>query len=256
MLIEFAIYGLNGEKDIVIPFHSESKVLLADNGSGKTLILEILSAVFNIGSRYKFLRSIKYEKIVLTFLIRHEIRVLKYEMRLDKSDIPIDKSDIPKSANLEFSKLVSLHHIIERLKVELDICYLSCDRVTDSGDFIFDYRDKVSFNYHLFRNILNCYLSKKFFDDPTGIIRISGLSSGEKQIATIFSQLLSTGRDCIVLIDEPERSLCVEWQRRLLPDMLRTQRCRLLLAATHSPFIFENQLAKNTVDLQEYIRKI
>ena len=49
-----------------------------------------------------------------------------------------------------------------------------------------------------------------------------------------------------VVIDEPELSLSVEWQRQILPDVIRSGRCEFLAAATHSPFIFENQLDKYT----------
>lgn len=79
----------------------------------------------------------------------------------------------------------------------------------------------------------------------------SALSSGEKQIASLFGQLYlrpSEG-NLAIIIDEPELSLSLPWQKRLLPDLLETGRCSFLAAATHSPFIFENSLEDYTVDL-------
>jgi predicted ATPase len=46
----------------------------------------------------------------------------------------------------------------------------------------------------------------------------------------------------IVLIDEPELSLSIDWQKRLLTDVISAPSCEQLLAITHSPFIFENEL--------------
>ena len=45
-----------------------------------------------------------------------------------------------------------------------------------------------------------------------------------------------------IIYDEPELSLSVEWQKKILPDIIRSGRCDFLVAATHSPFIFENEL--------------
>lgn len=69
------------------------------------------------------------------------------------------------------------------------------------------------------------------------------LSSGEKQIVSVFSRLLlDLDRRYLILIDEPELSLSIEWQRRFLPDILKAPSCSQLIAITHSPFVFENDL--------------
>jgi hypothetical protein len=69
------------------------------------------------------------------------------------------------------------------------------------------------------------------------------LSSGEKQIISVFSRLLlDFNRNYLILIDEPELSLSIEWQRRFLPDILKAPSCAQLIAITHSPFVFENDL--------------
>ncbi|SFV28908.1 AAA family ATPase [Hyphomicrobium facile] len=73
-------------------------------------------------------------------------------------------------------------------------------------------------------------------------IRLDDLSSGEKQVISLFAHLYLSQRQKIVLIDEPELSLSIEWQRRLLPDVVNSPTCLQLLAITHSPFVFENEL--------------
>jgi predicted ATPase len=74
-------------------------------------------------------------------------------------------------------------------------------------------------------------------------LELEMLSSGEKQILGVMSEIyLGAERSYAIIFDEPELSLSVEWQRKLLPDIARSSKCNLLVAATHSPFIFENDL--------------
>jgi predicted ATP-dependent endonuclease of OLD family len=72
---------------------------------------------------------------------------------------------------------------------------------------------------------------------------LEALSSGEKQIVSVFARLyLDPGKRYLILIDEPELSLSLEWQKAFLPDVLRAPSCEQLIAITHSPFVFENEL--------------
>lgn len=73
-------------------------------------------------------------------------------------------------------------------------------------------------------------------------VKFDDLSSGEKQVISLFAHMYLDSRNKIVLIDEPELSLSIDWQRRLLPDVVKAPNCSQLLAITHSPFIFDNDL--------------
>ncbi len=85
-------------------------------------------------------------------------------------------------------------------------------------------------------------------------IKMKMLSSGEKQIVSLFSQIYLSGiNSYFVIIDEPELSLSVPWQKRFLPDILQTGRCNGLVAVTHSPFIFMNELDPYTHALTEFV---
>lgn len=82
----------------------------------------------------------------------------------------------------------------------------------------------------------------------------ANLSSGEKQIVSLFTHIyLGTEKKLLMIIDEPELSLSVDWQRRLLPDILASGRCQFLAAVTHSPFIFDNELESYALDLRECV---
>lgn len=74
-------------------------------------------------------------------------------------------------------------------------------------------------------------------------VPLDSLSSGEKQMISLFARLyLYPSKRKIVLIDEPELSLSIDWQKKILPDILGAPSCEQLIAITHSPFVFENEL--------------
>lgn len=82
-----------------------------------------------------------------------------------------------------------------------------------------------------------------FVDDEDKIpINIDDLSSGEKQILSMFASVYLSDKSMVLLIDEPEISLSLKWQRLLLPELIKAPFCKQLIAITHSPFIFDNEL--------------
>jgi predicted ATPase len=86
------------------------------------------------------------------------------------------------------------------------------------------------------------------------LITLDMLSSGEKQIISLFTHIyLSRSAFFFIIIDEPELSLSVPWQNRFLPDLLSTRRCGGLVAVTHSPFIYDNELDIHTHSINEFV---
>lgn len=73
-------------------------------------------------------------------------------------------------------------------------------------------------------------------------ISLDALSSGEKQMVSLFAKLFLYPNEKIVLIDEPELSLSIDWQRQILVDVINAPSCRQIVAITHSPFVFDNEL--------------
>ncbi|MDP1288106.1 AAA family ATPase, partial [Klebsiella pneumoniae] len=74
-------------------------------------------------------------------------------------------------------------------------------------------------------------------------IELEDLSSGEKQIISLMAHIyLDDTREKIVLFDEPELSLSIEWQEHVLADIINSPSVVQLLAITHSPFVFNNEL--------------
>ena len=64
----------------------------------------------------------------------------------------------------------------------------------------------------------------------------SALSSGERQIATmLYSASRSSFTSGAFLIDEPELSLHMDWQRIILSEIQHQHPNRQIIACTHSP---------------------
>lgn len=83
------------------------------------------------------------------------------------------------------------------------------------------------------------------------------LSSGEKQIVSLFARLyLDKSENLAIFFDEPELSLSIEWQQKLLPHIIKSGKCKFLFCTTHSPFIFENELDGSASDLAMYVEEL
>lgn len=67
---------------------------------------------------------------------------------------------------------------------------------------------------------------------------LQSLSSGERQIATmLYAATHGSETEYLVLIDEPEISLHIDWQRRLIEKMAEHLGDRQIIVCTHSPEI-------------------
>lgn len=141
---------------------------------------------------------------------------------------------------------------------------------------IYRSQEKYDSAINKFCEVCNKYLNdKKFVYDASNVtlaiyrcidgkptlsqdhrVKLNQLSSGEKQIVSIFSQIyLELDKKYVVLFDEPELSLSIYWQENLLPDIIASGSCMFLMAVTHSPFIFGDKLQQFTVGMHEFLKK-
>ncbi|MDG0059015.1 AAA family ATPase [Priestia sp. P5] len=134
---------------------------------------------------------------------------------------------------------------------------------------IYDSQREIDNKIKEFKDVCNKYLINKelVYDEISPRIRIndlednnpisfSELSSGEKQILSIFSELyLEDTKPMIYIIDEPELSLSIAWQKRILKDIYNSGKIALLISTTHSPFIFKNEFEVFAKDLNRFKTK-
>ena len=143
-----------------------------------------------------------------------------------------------------FSKLMEFQEQLEKKESQITNFCRVCNEYMVDKQFSYD-TTNFRFTIH-----------PKFKPTRTGDIKLHNLSSGEKQIVSLFSHLyLTGGKSYFVLIDEPELSLSVPWQRRFLLDIWKGEFCNGLVAVTHSPFIYDNELRRYTHGLGEFTLK-
>jgi len=135
---------------------------------------------------------------------------------------------------------------------------------------IYEKNKQIDDNLENFKNVCNTYLVNKSInydkfkieckveqDNTKQPIMLKNLSSGEKQIISLFSKLyLNLEEKNIILFDEPELSLSILWQKKLVPDIINSNRCSFMAIITHSPFIFDNDFRKRAIDIKEYISSV
>jgi len=73
-------------------------------------------------------------------------------------------------------------------------------------------------------------------------LSLDKISSGEKQILVIFlTILLERNEPFVLLMDEPETSLHVEWQSKLIESIKRLNNNIQIIIATHNPLLILNR---------------
>ncbi len=173
-------------------------------------------------------------------------RAGKYLNAKDKSRILqlIETTEIVNYPTLMYI-LKSLFEIYQSIKEDdqiLSDLERECNEFLNDKEFVYD-KSRLSFN-----------LFSKNKKQRTHPITLSSLSSGEKQIVSMLSSLyLYPEKKIVYLIDEPELSISIYWQEKLLPSISRAPSCKQLIAVTHSPFIFNNELKECAIGASEYV---
>ena len=114
----------------------------------------------------------------------------------------------------------------------------------DTKNFLFDWVKKL--------NNINCTLEKYtsirlFFDNEANIkvvksntnIEFEKLSSGEKRIILLFLYVVFS-KEKIILIDEPEISLSLNYQNKFVNDIIKLSNGKKIMMATHAPYIYDD----------------
>lgn len=126
----------------------------------------------------------------------------------------------------------------------------AADTATKLGTF-----DEIYEKVELFVSIVNEHFTFKslkisadrgmYVVDDHGVpIDLSALSSGEQHILVLtYDLLFRVGAHSLILVDEPELSLHVAWQKRFISDLQKIQLVQPMsvLVATHSPQIINDR---------------
>lgn len=110
-----------------------------------------------------------------------------------------------------------------------------------------DKKEKLYQSKNMFESIFNNMVTKKemvvndrnrleFKTNSGKILHTENLSSGEKQLLILLSEtLLQNKYNWIYIADEPELSLHVDWQEKLVSNIRKLNSAVQIIFATHSP---------------------
>lgn len=203
----------------------------------------------------------KVDKKNVTHLLQNKDSILKILSRIDHGTI--DEKD---KANLL--------RIIDKREFDPSNNNNALFYILENMVTIYNNQKHIDETINKYKDVINDFFNDKavVFDEITSEIYvekkngnkrvdIENLSSGEKQILSLFTKIYLTELDDLnrkywIFYDEPEISLSIEWQEILLPKILESNRCEFLMAATHSPFIFKNMLKSYTSDLALEVTEI
>jgi predicted ATPase len=139
--------------------------------------------------------------------------------------------DFESAKNIEESaKLSSANELLDEIRIQIE----NIDSRKDQIMKPFDEVKKLVLD--LF-NHSGIKLERINLGDAASAVNSDKLSAGEKQMLS-FIVYNAFYQDSVIIIDEPELSLHVDWQRKLFPILQEQQSSNQFIIATHSPFIY------------------
>ena len=303
---EFKIENLYGKYSFKSLLDEKVNIIVGNNGTFKTTLLNILNNVASFVFPKKFFLldtvvinedgkiSVKYEEYKSTIselgkkANERNVFKLLYEKALSESKDIGQRNNLIVNYNVltafekgkeiedgDYIKHVKVDHIstfdingdgkekdrsfLDSLldKLQSDYGYYQSDlmkelteRINTSSSITKAELDKINEQKYIFSNIINEAFaetgkqisnssSKLTFDNDGEIIDTSGLSSGEKQLLIILlTVLLERNQEYILMMDEPEISLHISWQYKLIDWILQLNPNVQIILTTHSPMIF------------------
>ncbi|WCO00222.1 AAA family ATPase [Psychroserpens ponticola] len=138
-------------------------------------------------------------------------------------------------------------------------------RINQLSEELEESKKKIFKRLDDFINLLNEFHDTKYFslqDSQNGGISvikddmnipISQLSSGEKQLIILLTEaLLQKGQETLFIADEPELSLHIEWQRKVISSIRKLNPNSQVIVATHSPEIV-GKFKENVINMEKII---
>lgn len=139
------------------------------------------------------------------------------------------------------------------------------ERIIELSSQLEENKKKIIKPIDEYLNIINEFNENKQFklneDSEGGLtvykdgskIPIDQLSSGEKQLIILLTEtLLQKQSQTIFIADEPELSLHIEWQRKIIPSIKKLNPNAQIIVATHSPEIV-GKWRKNTINMEDIL---
>lgn len=170
----FLVYGLFGTSDVHIPFENDVKILIGENGLGKTQVLNMFYYVLT--GNFLKLRECSFEKI--------EIEFENERIGISKNDLVFENDDNAHVTRKIFSKLglrgISLHEF--KLRVNLETNHKKKKEIIE--DIIIKHSQLSNRKNSVYENYLFNYFleNEKSISKQQKTIYLNNLKNFEKKI--------------------------------------------------------------------------
>lgn len=249
-------------------------ILIGINGSGKTTLFNIIDSMMRADvKRLKVYgvevemdvcgRKVDYRQKMPAVELRRAMAGMNYQ-KISTFDVPF--RDRPR-AGREYSQLYNeLHAIVYDIGGEnpsFSDYRLKATNFPEEADRI-NRRIRVLFETvdRLFAKTqktirIDPHTNHLVFVDDGEDIPLYKLSSGEKQLLLILMRVfLMEEKPYILLMDEPEISLHIEWQYKLFEEIRHLNPNCQIITSTHSPSLFGDGWGDKLVFVEDLVKNI
>lgn len=226
-------------------------ILRSKSATEKQLRAKLLELKRRVAGSHLIANSPGIKEVIAKFFSEFEVMLdqsfLKKEQAKKSGRRTLHEETLEVMIGIKEQQISELLKIFDREQDETSIAYQPIKKYLDiAAKFLNDSGKTLKFSPDNLE--MGFVISKSILDDETDAIEFSTLqkirsirelSSGERQVLIVLTYLaFLAGKDSIFVVDEPELSLHVEWQRELIGALtqLRPDNCQIILA-THSPEI-------------------
>ena len=247
-------------------------ILIGINGSGKTTLFNIIDSIMLADVKrlkaYGVEVKIELDDYAVRFHqkmtgaeLKTVLKKVKYQ-KISTFDVPF--RDRPK-AGKEYSQLYNeLHTIVYDIggnspsfsdyRLKATNFPEQADRINKRIRTLFETVDRLFAKTGKIIQI-DPHTNHLVFIDDGEVIPLYKLSSGEKQLLLILMRVfLMEEEPYILLMDEPEISLHIEWQYILFEEIRRLNHNCQIITSTHSPSLFGDGWGDKLVFVEDLIK--
>ena len=235
---------VNFKDDITMEYVEFENMLSKDN-EGEDTLMNVTTWTPMMGEK-KILES-EYRKLVkLDFVSTFDIKGDGKSIQDSYLDIRLEK--------LQSDYGYYLSDLVKELT----------ERINSNSSITKAELDKINERKNLFISLVNeCFAEtgKTLSNDSTKLVFLKDnaigiypkeLSSGEKQLLIILlTVLLERGEEYILMLDEPEISMHISWQYKLIDMILQLNPNVQIILTTHSPMIFSDGWGDKAIHMED-----
>lgn len=247
-------------------------ILIGINGSGKTTLFNIIDAIMRADVKRLKLYGVEvkigidnysvdfHQKMTIAEL-KSSLRNVNYQ-KISTFDVPFrDRPKVGKEYSQLYSELYTIVYDIggpcssfSDYRLKATNFPEQADRINKRIRLLFETVDRLFAKTQKVIRI-DPNTNHLIFIDDGEVIPLYKLSSGEKQLLLILMRVfLMEEQPYILLMDEPEISLHIEWQYKLFEEIRCLNPNCQIITSTHSPSLFGDGWEDKLVFVEELVK--